>query len=723
MKIPPDIFEKVQQNSVLQAVADGQIQFDGELVSPGETEAALTQFSLEFIRANKVVLIIDPVATNWVPLLFGLVYHQHVIGGSESLGLGSNSSLLLCTSPGYINQFDKFAFQRSLNQQSLLTTRNIASDGFDPTDCFHYALAPDHLQTLPAEAAFGAVYVDFRWPAWREQLYRLKGFAGRHSVNSYLFLVDSFEGAREVMRQLKRQNIEVTRAWLTSGPDPTIDETATETRRLEHILHRSISVNLTVTADESLVDHFRTLYSLHKQIQDETQRYVPSGRLFRELSALSVPPSTFDRVVGTQYGKMAIADILDQLRQQATQLSSGTAPLVTSFADKADALRALLEDGNLKQSVLVDRVQSTTEATPTRFVFRDDAQCAAFETYMEEIGESLPTGSEALSADAVSAGNRRIVFVGLMRRSSSVYAFPQANDIEVLAYPTETGPIRGQLESPKQLVSEDEQAVEVNIETTTIGGTPERLEFSVEDLKESISERVLARFNDEPTDDQSDTKSTDRRDRNTDNYRLYLEDGTTVETVGSRRFTVYDADEEQVRQKATTALTVGESIVRLTETQEDLYEYIREQEPDDGMLAKHDALVEYWRELIQDAIAEESAAAVRDALNDAGSSIDAGLTIKFWASGHTIGPQDPADTRRVLELYEPPLAHEAEKFHGAIVWLRSFRGEVGRELRRLLEQELDPRQSLDVGVGLRQRVIKVRDEIEIIQIENVEQSI
>jgi hypothetical protein len=183
-----------------------------------------------------------------------------------------------------------------------------------------------------------------------------------------------------------------------------------------------------------------------------------------------------------------------------------------------------------------------------------------------------------------------------------------------------------------------------------------------------------------------------------DGERIQLtlaESGETVEYAPSTYVPLYDPKTTTVVRKRAESVSKGESILLIPSVSDDLYEALIDDAHERESVRQSEERVEDWRAMLVEGMDKEglSYEATQKLFAKKGSGIESDQTIKFWASGHTIGPQDPYDVRRAIELFRPGLTPEFVERRWNTVWssikhIRFTHHEMGRNVKRYIEAEM-----------------------------------
>jgi len=717
MADPQALYEEATEANLFSSLKSGNIEFDDNSIYPGNAELALLQHTINEIAARNVAFIISPIHDDWFPLTACFTYHFYSQQNPDWFNINKPYPSLLCGRRGYLQQFDQFQHKHAISGGTVVDREPLAPTDFTQAPILYSTLDPEILDYRDDTWGLGNVFVDLRSNKWQNALLRFNDFNEHHHVCSYTFYADSEWLADRFQKELPNQEL-VTRDWLQAVDSPT-ENTASPTlvRTYEQLLHTDRSIEFLVLNDDTFLTGLESLYHLHKQIQDEYAGHVQTGRLFRELSTLAATPSSFDTAAANEYTQPKLATIIESIEDKAQDATGGAKGLLGRFVDEAHDLINHLKSTNSKRTRLTALIEDLkTSDTHILVVAKNPTHERAIRAEYQN-GCGLPANvSIQAASEAEPAENQIVVLTGLMPRTSAVYEFPLAPDYRILCYPIEKEPIERRLnitDSDTDSSIESHSRPAVSMSTIENTAEPTTVNFDLDDITESISQEIL-----EQTSTSTGTRSPSTGGQDTI-YEITYTNGETETKPGSRRVTRYNPSTQEVDQCPVRNLSSTDQVVRLEDAKEDLFDYLRRVEKKEGGLETKEELVDFWRNVLAEAREETSLDAIQSELAAHGSTIKSEQAIRYWISGKTIGPSDPEDVGRVLEAYRPDLVDITDDVLKAMNWLRNFNEEIGNEIHRMLIGQLDATTSLDIGSSLRQKVMSLREEIEVIQVEDV----
>ncbi len=697
----------------------GRVEFEGAPLQLGHSERALLQYTLNGITNRDVTFVVSPIQGDLYPLLSCFTYQILSRANPARFEMNKTYPSLLCAKQGYLGRFSSFQHAASTKNEPIMRREPLSPSKFKQNRPTLYSTqSPEDLEYRGDEWLFGNVFVDLRNEKWRSSLLKFDGFNDHHRVCSYTFFVDPGWAARDVRDKLP-DALTVNREWVMDVEPPS--ETASNpspVRRYETILNSDFDVEYLILSDETFVEKLESLYHLHKQIETEYDGYVRTGRLFKELSALAALPQQFDATAGMKYSQPKLGRIIEAIEERAAAASGSARGLLGSFANDAQEIIEYLSENNLKRTTLHSVLNDAAESSkPVTIVTKNETHKNAIKTDVEQLSRSIPPNVSIKHATELEPmPSHQFIMLGLMPYAANAFEFPLSADLKILCYPTEYDPIKKRLNLSTADSPTDPSAISGEVTKSTVNSDSDHgtVSFDLDDIKESISEDIL-----EQREETSVVESSDGQSRDPDTYVVTFDNGLQESFQGGRRLTTYNKSTHEVRKRPARTIEAGDSIVRLGDAEQDFYEYLREKEKSRGNLDEKEQLVEYWRDILRTAREESSLEDIQATLDEHGSSIESTAAIRLWISGETTGPQDPKDVRRVLEAYQPDALGVYDEINTAVEWIREFNEQVGEEIRKLIAGELDSRKSLDVDGDVRQRIIELREKIEVVQVEDV----
>ncbi|WP_435551184.1 DrmE family protein [Natrinema sp. CGMCC1.2065] len=714
-----ELFDAARDTDLFDMLESGRIEFEGSPLQLGHSERALLQYTLNGITEREVTFVVSPIQDDLYPLLSCFAYQILSQADSNRFEMNDVYPSLLCAKRGYLSRFASFHRSDSTNKRPIMRREPLTPSEFNQRKPTLYSTqSPEDLEYRGDEWLLGNVFVDLRNEKWRSNLSKFSDFNDHHQVCSYTFFVDIGWAAREVRDKLP-DALNVNREWVMDVEPPTKTvSNPSPVRRYETILDSDFDIEYLILNDETFVENLESLYRLHKQIETEYDGYVRTGRLFKELSALAALPAQFDAAAGLNYGQPKLERLIEAIEERAAAASGSARGLLGSFADDAREILEYLSENNLKRSTFHSVLDDAAESSkPVTVVSKNETHKTAIKTDFEQSARSIPANVSIKHANEIKPmPSHRLVMLGLMPYTANAFNFPLSPDLKILCYPTEYNPIKNQLNMSTEDSPTDSSAVSGTVTKSTVNSDSDHgtVSFDLDDITESISEDIL-----EQRESTSTVESSDGRSCDPDMYLVTFDNRLQESFRGGRRLTTYNESTHEVEKRPVRKISAGDAIVRLGDAEQDLYEYLREKEKSRGSLGDKEQLVEYWRDILRAARKESSLEDIQATLAEQGSSIESTSAIRLWISGETTGPQDPEDVRRVLEAYQPDALGVYDEINAAIEWIRKFNEEVGEEIRKMLAGELDSRKSLDVGGDVRQRIIQLREEIEVVQVEDV----
>jgi len=177
--------------------------------------------------------------------------------------------------------------------------------------------------------------------------------------------------------------------------------------------------------------------------------------------------------------------------------------------------------------------------------------------------------------------------------------------------------------------------------------------------------------------------------------------------------TVYDDEKRTIKRKLAYHIEEGETILLIDDQAGDIYDVLVQSAHERERVRECEQLINGWRNRLIRKMNEKDYdyGDIRSFIRHDESNIETKVAIRNWAEGSTIGPQDPEDVRRVLKISCPELnGHNLHDVYQEVVkairHIRLLHWEIGRNIRRVIEREMNPSRDPKLGKNVNLSMIR-----------------
>lgn len=708
---------------------EGRMYNDGERMFLCETERCALTIALQCIERGKSMVIYDPYPGSEIPLALCGTYMHSQLGG---LADANERQMLAFPSQGYTTRIHKFHWEQTLNPPQkrsdewtlydVRTAKSLAE--MTESNGLYYAPTNKGEFDFDFDAAFeepGVVLVDLRRPQWAtSQFSSIEHLHEKLPNTSFIYYAGEWNtAAKRTQNRLGVSPFCVTNKLLASAtPSKELADFNSQLALQERIIVSEPSFTVHAVHDERLSDHISELFDMKERLRDRGVAYHLVSAAYSTLVNTPVRPEYWTQAVtplpNNQY--LSVPQAIEKLRTAAQKRETADADLLLNYIQKVNTLQRLLNERHPLQNEALARIHDASHTDEdVRFVVsnmpQEKALMLALDAESYEGGEAPDIQQKN---DVSRSMDATYVYLYPPYHTDSVYAFPPSPNVEFIVSSLFKNNIPETIANATSDITATQTTVNIN------GGDGEE-DFALDlsgldnDVEEYVKEFGLSgsrgdRSADIPevpkSDDEHDkTPTLSSSDSNEDTGRILVvfktEDELEPAEYRSNEYVhVYDDHEKTVHRKKAHALSAGQTgeagdrVLRYDLVADDLYEVLLDDAYELDAVRKSQERLDDWREMLITGMYEHelSASDVQSKLADLGSSIETGTTIKFWCSGHTIGPQDLRDVRYTIELFRPGLTKEFVDYRwqsvcSAIEHIRFTHGEIGRNISRFLTAE------------------------------------
>jgi hypothetical protein len=706
--------DKCHEYDFLAGFLDRNIYNDGTPFLLTETERCVLYIALTAIGRGKSMVIHDPFPSSSIPLA---LCGTHTYSQRPSLRPTGDTTrpMLAFPSSGYTTNFWKFHWRRCLNPPTQKTdnlypveTVNALSEMNDEWGLSYVPTTlggnnpntPEFNFDFDAEyPAPSAVFVDLQRPEWAERRFGfIEELREEHPGVPFVFYTGEMDtAAQRITRKLGVTPLRVTNGLLaTATPSETVQEGESELAIQERIIRTGTNFDIRAVHDDRLSSRLGDIYEMKDMLRDRRCAYPLVSAAYNSLTKFPVQPSYWTRTVATNPLPTfsSTPDIIEKLRQSATDRSTADGDLLRQYADAINDVQGLLNERHPLQTAVLGRIHDVARGGEnTRFVVSNTPQKKALQLALDEEGYAGGADDDALIIEK-SAVRRsvetRYVYLYPPYRTDTIFEFPPSTNVEFITFSVWKNVLADSIAGATRDIS-------ARTTTTNQNGDDGEDDFvlDLDALDDDISE-YLDKNGLSERRAGGDTTTSSSASGDGERIQLTLaESGETVEYAPSTYVPLYDPKTTTVVRKRAESVSKGESILLIPSVSDDLYEALIDDAHERESVRQSEERVEDWRAMLVEGMDKEglSYEATQKLFAKKGSGIESDQTIKFWASGHTIGPQDPYDVRRAIELFRPGLTPEFVERRWNTVWssikhIRFTHHEMGRNVKRYIEAEM-----------------------------------
>lgn len=699
------------------------IMVDEEVYSFGNTELAIIEETLRKLEDGQSVLIHDPLPSNRIALGLCLAYvrtqdprfpEDGIVGGGHSL------LAFPALHHGYVTDIDEFKLNGLGRQPSLVDREPIdrLSDAEEPAD-IHTAKNNFEFDRERPINSVGALFVDLRKPEWGKPSRRFDEIMALYEASDcpFIFYMDEMTPAGWAVAE-NSELIEVTNELLATAEPTKLPENPSLTTQFEHLINtEEITVEHVTIGYPDLYEIVSDLSAMRNDLQASlnVQRVIKMevGWLFNLLTRLPVKPEYWDGVVADNYYQQGVRELLENLRGKAQRLDGREADLLVNYYEAANALHGRLNSQHPLQETLFELIsaEKKTADEPRSVVVKNDFERKA-------ILQAL-TLEDATLADDVTihteteitpSTDAEVVVARPLDANSYLYDFPTASRIAFLQY------------EPWAPIVEDRLASGIE----KIGATVQKRDLGQVGGRKAPEPTQHAQAGHELEEAYDRPAEADRQDP-TETLRKDFEEGESASASGSsgtssashdpdlevslsnsdvRKLSKHSRvsvlkDNGDIGRKQAKDLQSGETLLLLDSATEDIYDLFVESAHEKEQLRKAESVVERWRTILDDGLSSGMIEAeILSELQERGSEISNQSTISNWRTGQAIGPRDPDDVHRILDIFEPNMRPTYKMTVDAMKQIRTEHRNIGRKARRAIESQIGRSIASDLSTDL-----------------------
>jgi ribosomal protein L20 len=689
-------YEDCKQREFLSSFFDGIIEYQGKSIDFGVTDLAIIEMCIDSLEKEEHLTVINPFS---YPILPVLISYAYMFSSHPNLNSKLNNGLpmLLLPKNGYIGQFDNFEYESGENLNKVMKKENIDSkEGLKDKHNIYRATSP---KVLEAEGRnIGLLFVDLRKESWKEHLAAIETFMEKNDVNSAVFYADEEDYSSEISKRISTDKFRMTGELMSKSNLEEPGKNPTRGRKQEAIFSNTLEINFISINDSDVVDKFRELYQLLCKIRDNNlQSYSPT-KVFNLLANLVVSPKRFDRQSSENYYFTSIDSLMNSLEGYASDLESPESDLINNFRYTSQDIIENLNNSNPKANVALDIIEKAKESEKEhKLVVKNMVHKKTLEKFFAERDINLCNTIQVRS-EVEPSNHCTYIYLMPPWAQSSIYEFPPSARLIFMIYPFQQGYIESSFS--------DNCPVQYESKRLDIDGTSEQYEFNMDQVRHETAKNILS---------EDKSTNTSYRSEGGENVAIDLEEGKNAEFQEESIVSVFDSEKNTVVRKKAKNLRVGDRLVLLSDARDDIYSVLIEEEHTRDRMKKKENLIQKWRTVIQEALESDewSYEEILKELRDKGSSISGTLTLRNWAKGDVIGPQDREDVRRILAVLSPEYEAISDEIYDAMQYIRIEHRKMARKVRSLIEAKMDPMASVNTQEISEGKLKNIQDEVEV----------
>lgn len=699
------------------------IMADEEVYSFGNTELAIIEETLRKLEDGQSVLVHDPLPSNRIALGLCLAYvrtqdprfpEDGIVGGGHSL------LAFPALHHGYVSVIDKFKLDGIGRQPSLVDREPIdrLSDIEKPAD-IHTAKNNFEFDRERPTNGVGAIFVDLRKPEWGKPSRRFDEIMALYEATDspFIFYTDEMTPAGEAVAA-ESELIEVSNELLATAESSTLPENPSLTTQFEYLINtEEITVEHVTIGYPDLYEIVSDLSAMRNDLQasSNVQRVIKMevGWLFNLLTRLPVKPEYWDGIVADNYYQQGVRELLENLRGKAQRLDGREADLLVNYYEAANALHGRLNSQHPLQDALFDLISAErkTADEPRSVVVKNDFERKA-------ILQAL-TLEDATLADDVTihketeispSANAEVIVARPLDANSYLYDFPTASRIAFIQYEPWAPIVEDRLASGIEKIGATVQkrhlgqvggrkAPEPSQHAQANHELEEAYDRPAEADRQDPTETLREDFEAGESTSASGSSGTSTTSQNPD-LEVSLSNGDVRKLSKHTRVSVLK-DNGDIGRKEAKDLQSDETLLLLDSATEDIYDLFVESAHEKEQLRKAESVVERWRTILDDGLSSGmNEADVLRELQERGSDISDQSTISNWRTGQAIGPRDPADVRRILDIFEPEMRPTYKMTVDAMKQIRTEHRNIGRKARKAIESQMGRSIASDLSTDL-----------------------
>lgn len=706
------------------------IQVDGEQLGFSDTELAIIEEALRTLDQDQSLLIHNPLPGNRIPVALLLAYVRTQDPRFPTHGfVGQGDSMLAfpALNKGYVSTLDDAKLDNLGKSPDLLERQPIdtLSETGGNADLFTAKHGFEFDHETPASDT-GAVFVDLRKPEWG---YRTRRFSEVYNFfesidRPFIFYTDEFTDEVEILQE-RLNTVEVTSDLLTTAKGMAVPNPG-ETAQFGHLLsEEEFSVEHISVGFPEMKAVVKDMTKMKNDLQKQGVANIEVGWLFNLLTKLPVRPEHWDDVTASNYYQQGVRELLENLRQKSSRLEGMTAELLINYCHAADHLHGLLNRRHPVQEELFDLIREAEEQNLDRaFVVRGEFERQALLRAITIEDGPSPSSAAIRELDEIEAGEfEEVVICRPLDYDSYVYEFPLAQSIKFLQFESwaevvkrridrgldvlnadievrkvgrfeSEGPAQADEQPPAQAAEPVEEAqdtadmAEQEIKEPTVDSAEPVTDY-VPDVEGASEEEVIETLEEEFKQSTRPTEGTTRATSTEDSVDLQFElENGEIRTAGEHSRVTILRENGDIGRIQAADLSVGDTVVLVDSAAEDIYDLFLESAHEKEKIRKCESIVERWQGTLKDGLEEMSAAELLAELQEQGSEITDPDTVEMWADGSAIGPRDPEDVRRVLEVLDPEMAPTWEATVQAMKDIRTEHRQIGKQARKAIESRM-----------------------------------
>ena len=638
----------------------------------------------------------------------------HTYSQRPSLCRTQTRPMLAFPSQGYTTQFWKFHWRRQLypptqmeNNLYPVNTVSALSEMESGWGLYYVPtqLGGQSMSTSKFEFDFkndyptpSAVFVDLRRPEWAERQFNyIEELREEHPKVPFIFYTNRMDtAAKRVTRKLGVTPLRVTNRLLaTATPTKKAQAGESELAIQERIIHTGPNFSIHAIHDERISSRLSDLYEMKDMLRDRQCAYPLVTAAYNSLMKLPVQPTYWTKAVATNPhpGITSTPDLIKKIRRSADDRSTADGDLLRQYADTINDIQGLLNKRHPVQNAVLKRIHDVARTGEnTKFVVSNNSQRRALQLALDENGYASGADDDALIINKRQVSRSietQYVYLYPPYRTDPLFEFPPSTEVEFMTFSIWKNVLA-------DAISDATQDISVRTTTTHQNGSDDEDDFVLDldalddDIGGYLDKNGLSEYRRADETTHSPSGDGERIELTLVNH------DKTLEYAPNTYVSLYDSNTAKIVRKRADAVSVGDKVLLIPSVADDLYEILIHDAHERESVRKSEERVEDWRAMLVEGMEEQgfSYKTTQKALAEKESNIKSWQTIKSWATGSTIGPQDPFDVKRTIELFRPELSPEFVERRWQTVWssikhIRFTHYEMGRNVRRYIETEMN----------------------------------
>lgn len=718
------------------------VRVDGEQFGFSDTELGIVEETLRSLDRNQSIIIHNPLPDNRILIAICLAYARTQDPRFPTKGIvGQGQSLLAfpALSKGYVSTIDDARLDGIGKLQRLVERKPIDKLSQAGSDVRIYSAKHNfEFDREKPPGGVGAMLVDLRKPEWGLHTRRFNEVYQVHKNSRHRpTIFYTVEVTDEVARlQEEVETIEVTSDLLMTAQGMEVPNPG-RTAQFGHLLsEEEFEIEHISVGFPQMQEVIKDMVQMKEDLQSRGVANIEVGWLFNLLTKLPVRPEHWDDVTAKNHYQQGVRELLETLRSKASRFDGSSADLLINYCHAGDHLHGLLNREHPVQEEIFNLIEEAeTEDIDRVFVVRSDFERQALLRAIAVEDGPSPSSSSIRPLSEVAAGEfDEVVFCRPLDYDSYAYEFPLAQSLKFVQFQSWTDIVKRRIDRGLDVLNADidmrrvgQFEDETHQEQPSSQGAPAeqqtQADASLDDIQRDVIEEPTFDPEDPITDYTSEVEGASEsevidtleqefkqsnRERQTHeqsdssekaDLRIELDNGEVRTASKHARVTILTESDDIGRIRAAD-LSPGDTVVLVDDAANDIYDMFVESAHDKERIRKCQSVVDRWQDTLREGLDEMSAGSILKEIQERGSDITNAQTIELWASGSAIGPRDPEDVRRVLDVLDPEMKPTWEATSQAMKDIRTEHRQIGRQARRAIETSVSSSMASELSESL-----------------------